>query len=322
MKKLIIQIPYYNEEKVLAITLSHLPKELPGIDKIEWLVIDDGSTDKTAEIAWECGVNYIVRHPINRGLSRAFMTGIEACLKAGADIIVNTDADNQYNGADIGSLIEPILQGNADMVVGTRPISQTKHFSVVKKILQKIGSWVVRLASNTKVEDAPSGFRAFTRNTASRLIVFSEYTYTLETIIQAGKQGLAIVSVPVRTNEDLRPSRLVKSLPRYLMRSVNTILRISITYSPFRFFFFVSLLFFAVGFFFLVEFTWFFLQGMEDTHVPSIVLGSFFVGVGFFLMVMGVLSDLLAIHRRLLEDIRWKLFDLNERISRLEGKEE
>ena len=226
MTKLIIQIPCYNEENTVGTTLAALPRHLPGIDTIEWLVIDDGSRDRTVEVAKDNGVDHIVQFPMNQGLAKAFMAGLEACVKAGADIIVNTDADNQYCADDIPKLIQPILLGKAEIVVGARPIWKTKHFSSTKKLLQQLGSAVVRLASKTNIPDAPSGFRAFSREAALRLNVFNNYTYTLETIIQAGQKGMAITSVPIRTNPVLRPSRLVKSTPTYVVRSLFTILRI------------------------------------------------------------------------------------------------
>ena len=209
MKVLIIQIPCYNEESTLGLTLSELPREIPGIDRIEWLIIDDGSTDKTIDVAKAHGVEHIIRLPQHRGLARAFEAGLQASVRAGADIIVNTDADNQYDAGDIPALITPIVQGNADVVIGARPISTSHHFSFMKKLLQHVGSWVVRQASRTTISDAASGFRAFSRDAAMRLHVFNSYTYTLETIIQAGQKGLAITSVPVRINAPLRPFPIV-----------------------------------------------------------------------------------------------------------------
>jgi len=231
--KLIIQIPCYNEEKTLPITLSALPREVPGIDTVEWLVINDGSTDKTAEVARAHGVDQVVSLPRNQGLAKAFLAGLETSLQAGADIIVNTDADNQYCAEDIPKLIDPILSGKAEIVVGTRSISEIEHFSPTKKILQKVGSWVVRLASKTDLPDAPSGFRAMSRNAAKRLNVFNEYTYTLETIIQSGQKNMAITSVPIRVNDTLRSSRLIKGMPSYVVRSISTIVRIFVVYKPF-----------------------------------------------------------------------------------------
>ena len=246
--KLIIQIPCYNEAETLAITLDALPREVPGFDKVEWLIIDDGCTDETVTVAAKKKVDHIVRHTQNKGLAQGFMSGLDACVRYGADVIVNTDADNQYNAEDIPALVKPILEGKADIAIGVRPIKSIEHFSPIKKILQKLGSWVVRVASNTKVPDAPSGFRAISRQTAQRLMVFNDYTYTLETIIQAGQKNMAIASVPVRVNKDLRPSRLVKSIPSYITRSIFTIIRIFIIYRPLRFFGIIGASLFAVGF--------------------------------------------------------------------------
>src|SRR5690349_21618168 len=245
--KLIIQIPCLNESGTLAIALAHLPRQVPGFDVVEWLVVDDGSTDDTAAIAKHCGVDHVVRHPVNRGLAAAFMTGLEAAVELGADVIVTTDADNQYDARDIETLVRPIIEQRAEMVIGARPIADTEHFSWLKKKLQLLGSAVVRAASNTRVTDAPSGFRAFTREAAQRLNVFSSYTYTLETIIQAGHSNIRVMSVPIRTNPDLRPSRLVKSIGRYVWRSSTTIVRVFATYKPLTFFWLVALFFLLVG---------------------------------------------------------------------------
>ncbi len=313
MNKLIIQIPCYNEEKTLGVALSALPRKIPGVKRVEWLIIDDGSRDGTVDVARKHGVDHIVQHPHNLGLARAFMTGLDACLEAGADIIVNTDADNQYNASDIPRLIEPILKGEAQMVVGARPIHKTRHFSPAKKILQSIGSWVVRKASHTKVQDAPSGFRAINRYAASRLIVFNGYTYTLETLIQAGRQGISVASVPIGTNEDLRPSRLVKNIPSYVFRSFETILRITMTYSPFRFFMALSAVFFLFSLICLSNFLYYFSLGQEDSHIPSVVVAGVFGTIAFFLLIAGLLADLMAINRKMLEDLRWRLFRMEER---------
>ena len=290
MTKLIIQIPCYNEEQTLPIALAALPRSLRGIDCIEWLIIDDGSHDCTVEVARACGVDHVVHHPKNLGLARAFMTGLDAALKAGADIIVNTDADNQYEAADIPLLLEPILQYRAELVIGARPITTTDHFSPMKKILQKFGSWIVRRFSDTDVDDAPSGFRAISRTAAVRLMVFDRYTYTLETIIQAGRQGIAITSVPIRTNKDLRPSRLVKNIRSYVQQSLQTILRISLIYSPGRFFAGLALLAGLFGLFFIGRFGWYFLQGTEDSHVPSVVIGMVGMGAAVGLGIVGFFS--------------------------------
>ena len=246
--KLIIQIPCYNEEETLPITLKELPREVEGIDKVEWLIINDGSTDNTVQVAKEYGVDHIVSYSRNKGLAKAFMAGIEECLKQGADIIVNTDADNQYNSADIPKLVQPILQGEADMVIGTRPINKTLHFSIIKKIFQRVGSFFVRRFSKTDVKDAPSGFRAINRKFAKELNVFNEFTYTLETIIQAGQKSFNVVSAPIRTNPQLRKSRLFKSIFSYLRRSAIVILRIFITYKPLKFFVYTGSIVFLIGF--------------------------------------------------------------------------
>lgn len=314
MTKLIIQIPCYNEEKTLGTTLAALPRHIPGVDTIEWLVIDDGSQDRTVEVAKANGVDHIVRFPRNQGLAKAFMTGLETCLQAGADIIVNTDADNQYCADDIPKLIEPILRGQAEIVVGARPISQIKHFSPTKKLLQKFGSWIVRVASNTSIPDAPSGFRAISREAAMRLNVFNAYTYTLETIIQAGQKGMAITSVPIRTNDYLRPSRLVKSIPSYIQRSAFTILRIFMTYKPLRFFTILGSLPFVLGF--LLGVRWLILFWLEQgtrARAPSLILAAVLILIGFQLWMFGLVADLMAVNRRMLEDIqlRMRRADLN-----------
>ncbi|QIZ69240.1 glycosyltransferase family 2 protein [Oxynema aestuarii] len=307
MTKLIIQIPCYNEERTLGVTLSELPRQLPGIDQIEWLIVDDGSRDRTVEVAKACGVDRIVRLGSNQGLAKAFMAGLEASLKAGADIIVNTDADNQYCAEDIPKLIEPILLGDAEITIGERPIADIEHFSPTKKALQRLGSWVVRLASNTKIPDAPSGFRAFSREAAMRLNVFNEYTYTLETIIQAGQKGMAITSVPIRTNGFLRPSRLVKSIPAYIRRSIFTIFRIFMTYKPLRFFLILGSFPFGLGFILGVRWIVYFLMGTERTRIPSLILAAILMLMGFQLWMLGLVADLMAVNRKLLEEIQLRL---------------
>jgi glycosyltransferase involved in cell wall biosynthesis len=305
--KLIIQIPCYNEEATLGLTLSQLPRQLPGIDQIEWLIINDGSIDNTVEVAKACGVDHIINFEHNQGLAKAFMAGIEAALKAGADIIINTDADNQYCAADIPKLIEPIIEGRAEIVIGSRPIQDIKHFSPTKKLLQKLGSWVVRVASNTKIPDAPSGFRAISREAALRLNVFNEYTYTLETIIQAGQRGMAIASIPIRTNEDLRPSRLVKSIPLYIQRSIFTIIRIFMAYKPLRFFTILGSFPFSIGFLLGIRWLIYFLMGSERTRLPSLILAAILIIIGVQLWILGLVADLMAVNRKLLEDIQLRL---------------
>lgn len=305
--KLIIQIPCFNEAKTLSIALSALPRTVPGFDTVEWLIIDDGSQDDTVKVARECGVDHVVRHTRNQGLARGFMTGLDACLRLGADVIVNTDADNQYNADDIPALVAPILEHRADIVVGARPIETIEHFSPIKKMLQKLGSWVVRVASNTDIPDAPSGFRAMSRTAAQRLMVFNNYTYTLETIIQAGQKNMAITSVPIRVNEDLRPSRLVKSIPSYIKRSIATIIRIFIIYRPFRFFGTIGALLFGAGFLIGLRFLAAYLGGEGAGHVQSLILAGALLAMGFQAILVAFLADLLAANRKLLEDVRFRL---------------
>lgn len=305
--KLIIQIPCYNEEATLGVALAELPREIPGIDKVEWLVINDGSIDRTVEVAKQCGVDHIVSFSHNQGLAKGFMAGIEACLKAGADIIVNTDADNQYCAADIPKLIEPILAGRAEIVIGARPIQDIKHFSPIKKFLQKLGSWVVRIASNTDIPDAPSGFRAMSREAAIQFNVFNEYTYTLETIIQAGQKGMAITYVPIRTNGYLRPSRLVKSISSYVQRSIFTIIRIFMTYQPLRFFTMLGSVPFGLGFLLCLRWLFLYFTGTDRSHVPSLVLAAVLLIIGVQLWILGLVADLMSVNRKLLEDVQLRL---------------
>lgn len=312
--KLIIQIPCLNESGTLAIALAALPRTVPGFDAVERLIIDDGSTDDTVRVALENGVDHVVRHTRNQGLARGFMTGLDACLRLGADVIVNTDADNQYNADDIPLLTAPIVAGKADIVVGARPIETIEHFSPVKKLLQKLGSWVVRVASKTDIPDAPSGFRAMSRSAAQRLMVFNDYTYTLETIIQAGQKNMAITSVPIRVNGDLRPSRLVKSIPSYIKRSIVTIVRIFVVYQPFRFFGAVGAVLFGVGFLIGLRFLWMYLTGHGEGHVQSLILAGVLLGIGFQTFLVAFLADLLAANRKLLEEVRFRLWNQEETI--------
>lgn len=306
-RKLIIQVPCYNEQETLSVTLAELPRVVEGFETVEWLVIDDGSSDRTVEVARRSGADHIVSLPHNQGLAKAFMAGIEASLKAGADVIVNTDADNQYSAASIPALVRPILDGSAQIVVGARPISQIDEFSVVKKALQRLGSAVVRLASGTRIPDAPSGFRAFHRDAALRLYVFGSYTYTLETIIQAGRKNIPIVSVPVDVNPATRPSRLVRSIPSYVYRSVLSIARIFVLYKPFRFFFvlasFVALPGVILGSRFILNY----LNGNGAGHVQSLILAAILIVTAMVIFVAGVLSDLTASNRLLLEEVRMRL---------------
>ena len=305
--KLIIQIPCYNEEEDLPMALAELPREVPGFDAVEWLVIDDGSRDGTVAVARAHGVDHVISLPRNRGLASAFTAGLEAGLALGADVIVNTDADNQYCADDIPALVGPIVRGEAELVIGERPITDIAHFSPLKKALQKLGSAVVRWLSRTDVRDAPSGFRAMSRGAAMRLNVFSEYTYTLETIIQAGQKGMAVTSVPVRVNGATRPSRLVSGLGSYVQRSVATMLRIFVTYRPLRVFATVGGVVFAAGFLLGLRFLWYYLQGEGDGMIQSTILAALLMGTGAFLGVMGLVVDLIAVNRMLLEKLQWKL---------------
>lgn len=318
MTKVIIQIPCYNEEESLPVTLEKLPRSLPGVDMVEWLVVDDGSTDRTAQVAREHGVDHLVQLPRNQGLARAFARGLEASVQAGADIVVNTDADNQYFAGDIPRLIEPILSGEAEMVVGERPINDIPHFSPLKKALQRLGSWVVRLVSKTDVPDAPSGFRAMSREAAMKLQVFNSYSYVLETLIQAGHKGMAVTSVPVRTNPELRPSRLFRSTVGYVARQGLTIVRIFMTYRPFAFFAVPGTLVFVLGFAGGLRFLYFFLIGEGAGHVQSVILSALLLGSGVFLVVVGLLADLTSVNRKLLEGLDWRLRRLEEMRTRSE----
>ena len=313
--KLIIQIPCYNEAATLGIALAALPREVPGFDKVEWLIIDDGCTDNTVEVARAHGVDHVVRHTRNQGLARGFMNGLQACLEHGADVIVNTDADNQYNADDIPLLTQPIIDGRADIVIGARPIAAIEHFSPVKKLLQKLGSWVVRVASKTRIPDAPSGFRAISRSAARRLTVFSDYTYTLETIIQAGQKNMAITSVPIRVNGDLRPSRLVKSIWSYIQRSIVTIIRVFVIYRPFRFFATIGLTLFTAGFLIGLRFLFKWLTtGGYDGHVQSLILSSSLLIIGFHTILIAFVADLLSANRKLMEEVRTLTLENRDRM--------
>jgi glycosyltransferase involved in cell wall biosynthesis len=303
MSHMIIQIPAYNEEESIGKTLAALPRQMPGFTRVEWLLIDDGSTDGTAHAA---GVDHVVTLSHNRGLASAFMAGIEACLKLGADVIVNTDADNQYDASGIPDLVRPIQEGRAVMVVGERPIASMKEFSVVKRVLQKLGSAVVRFVSATDVPDAPSGFRAIHREAALQLCVFSNYTYTLETLIQAGRKNLPVTSVQVRVNRVTRPSRLVRSVPGYVARSLMTIFRIFVLYKPFRFFFLLGTLFLIPGLVIGVRFLLAWLQGDSQGHIQSLILAAILILAAFVTYAAGLLADLIAANRLLLEELRMR----------------
>jgi glycosyltransferase involved in cell wall biosynthesis len=308
--KLVIQIPCLNEALNLPAVLADLPKHISGVDSIEVLVVDDGSTDGTADLARSLGANHVVRLPRHRGLAAAFARGVQKALELGADIIVNTDGDHQYRGEDVPRLIQPILDGTADLVVGDRQVQTVRHFSLWKKWLQKTGSLVVRWASGTGVPDATSGFRALSREAALRLEIFSTYTYTLETIIQAGRKGLTVVSVPVRTNEIRRRSRLIRSVPGYVLRSAVTILRVFLMYEALRVFLILGTLPFLAGLLLLVRFLYFYSIGDGDGHIQSLILASILVVLGFQTFLLGLLGDLIAKNRHLSEETNYRLKQL------------
>ena len=303
--KLIIQIPCYNEAETLEIALNDLPKKLDGVDEIEYLIVNDGSKDKTVEVALNWGVHHVVSFTQNKGLAKGFMAGIEACLSYGADIIVNTDADNQYCGEDIGKLIRPILDGEADIVVGERPIDNTEHFSWIKKKLQHLGSWVVRKASGTDIPDAPSGFRAFSREAAMHINVINEYTYTLETIVQAGRNKMAITSVPIRTNPELRKSRLFHSMWGYVKKSMLTILRALLMYKSLFCRTVVGAVPFLVGLGIGIRFLVYYFSGQMSGHVQSLILACTLMIIGFMTFVIGMLADVMSANRKLIEDVQY-----------------
>lgn len=305
--KLIIQVPCYNEEETLGITYNDLPKHIDGIDEIEYLIINDGSKDRTVEVAKELGFHHVVNFKRNKGLAKGFMAGLDACLHLGADIIVNTDADNQYCGADIEKLVRPILENKADIVIGERPIDETEHFSWKKKKFQHLGSWVVRVASGTDIPDAPSGFRAYSREAALRLNVVNEYTYTLETIIQAGHDKLAMASVPIRTNGETRPSRLFSSMWRYMKRSTTVIIRSFLMYKPLRFFSILGSLMLLFGILLGARFLYFFLTGSGGGHTQSLILAAVLMLAGFQSIVVGLLGDVIAANRKILQDVQYRV---------------
>lgn len=303
--KLIIQIPCYNEADTLEAALNDLPEYLEGIDEIEYLIINDGSCDATVEVARKWGVHHIVNFSQNKGLAKGFMAGLDGCLRNGADIIVNTDADNQYCAEDIQELIRPILDGRADMVVGARPIDETEHFSYMKKKLQHLGSWAVRRASNTDIPDAPSGFRAMTRDTAMRINVVNDYTYTLETIVQAGREKIAVTSVPIHTNPQLRPSRLFNGVWAYVKKSIVIILRAYMMYQPLKAFTYISILPTVTGLGIGLRFLFFLFSQGGTGHVQSLILACTLIIIGFLTFMIGLVSDLMASNRRILTDTQY-----------------
>ncbi len=307
MKKLIIQIPCLNEATTLPATLADLPRAIAGIDIVEVLVIDDGSRDGTAEVALSCGVEHVVRLRRNKGLAAAFMAGIDASLKAGADFIVNTDADNQYAGHEIPKLLAPLLSGDADIVIGDRNIGELRHMSWRKRQLQLLGSWVVRQVSNTNVPDTTSGFRAYTREAALRMTIVSEFSYTLESIIQAGKKRMAIAHVPVSTNARTRESRLFDSVFSYIKRSAATIVRIYAMYEPLKVFTYLGLAVFGSGLAISVRFLYFYFTNKGDGHLQSLIASAVLMIVGFQVLVIGLLADVISGNRKLLEDLLYRV---------------
>ncbi|MCR5770975.1 MAG: glycosyltransferase family 2 protein [Butyrivibrio sp.] len=303
--KLIIQIPCYNEAETLEVALNDLPRHIDGIDEIEYLIINDGSKDNTVEVARNWGVHHIVNFKQNQGLAKGFIAGLDGCLRCGADIIVNTDADDQYKGEDIEKIVRPILNGEADIVIGARPIDETEHFSYIKKKLQHLGSWTVRKVSNTNIPDAPSGFRAFSRDAAMKLNVVNDYTYTLETIVQAGRESIPMTSVPIRTNAELRPSRLFKSIWGYVKKSMLTILRAYVMYKPLKAFTILSFPFVVLGVGIGIRFLYFITQGTSGGHVQSLILGCMLIIIGALIFVMGIMADTIAANRRILQDVQY-----------------
>ena len=307
MSKLIIQIPCLNESATLPETLNDLPKNIPGIDIIEILVIDDGSTDNTASVAREHGVHHVIRFKRNRGLAAAFAAGLDACLKHGADFIVNTDADNQYSGADVAKLLEPLVGGHADVTIGDRNISSLKHLPIIRRILQRLGSWVVRQVSSTNVPDSTSGFRAYTREAALSMTLVSEFSYTLESIIQAGKKRLAIAHVLIDTNPKTRESRLFKSVASYVKKSAATIIRVYAMYEPLKIFTYIGIVFFGAGFAISRRFLYFYLNDAGQGHLQSLILSAVLMIVGFQVLLIGLVADVISGNRKLIEDLVYRV---------------
>jgi len=304
--KLVIQIPCYNEEDTLPTTFADLPRRIEGIDQIEVVVIDDGSKDRTSQVARAIGVDHIIRFVNRRGLAHAFSAGINAATRLGADVIVNTDADNQYCAADIEKLIAPILKREADIVIGDRNVNTIKHFSFTKRKLQLLGSWVVRQVSGTKIPDATSGFRAYSREAALRSNVVTDFTYTLETIISAGKKRMAIHHIPVRTNPVTRESRLFNKTWDYLKKSIVTIIRIYTHYEPLKIFFYIGSVVFGIGAAIGFRFLYYYLFGNSQGHIQSLILAAVLLIVGFQIVLIGLVSDLIFGNRKILEEILYR----------------
>jgi glycosyltransferase involved in cell wall biosynthesis len=301
--KLIVQIPAYNEEATIAQTLRDIPKKLDGINTVETLVIDDGSTDNTADVARKAGATHVVQLKTHRGLSSAFTAGIDAAIRLGADVIVNTDADNQYLGADVARLVAPIVKGTAEVVIGDREVAKSEHMSPLKRLLQRLGSWTVGKASGLTVGDVTSGFRAFSREAALQINVFNPFTYTLETIIQSGNRNLGVQTVTIRTNAPTRPSRLYRGIGTYMRKSVATIFRIYTLYKPLKTFFAIGAVLMLAGVAIGARFLWYFLQGDRGGHVQSLILAAVFLIVGFQTMLIGLMADLISVNRRLSEEL-------------------
>jgi len=305
--KLMIQIPCYNEEKTLSVTYKDLPKRIEGIDTIETLVIDDGSADRTSEAARDIGVEHVLSFKNNKGLARAFSAGIEKCLELGADVIVNTDADNQYCGQDIPKLVKPVIEGKADVVVGDRQTDKIPHFSWTKKKLQKTGSALIRKLSNTEVADTVSGFRAFSRDAAIRITTLTEFSYTIESLIQLGNQKLKIISVPIRTNDELRKSRLFKSIPGFLSLQLSTILRVYATYKALRVFTAIGLIVILPGLLGFGRFLYYFFTVGGEGHIQSLIFSTVLINIGFIVFMFGIIADLISSNRKLIETALYKI---------------
>nr|WP_298926451.1 glycosyltransferase family 2 protein [uncultured Erythrobacter sp.] len=320
MTKLIIQIPCLNEAEVLPETLAKLPRSLPGVDVIEYLIIDDGSSDDTSGIARRWGVHHIVRHRRNRGLAEAFRNGIDKCLAEGADIIVNTDADGQYAGEDIATIVAPVVAGEADIVIGDRSVAENAHFSPFKRLLQRLGSYVVRTLSATDITDAVSGFRAMTRDAVQRINITTEFSYTTDMLIQAGRKRLSIKSVPIRTNSATRPSRLFKSIPRFIMSQGMTITRAYTTFNALRVFTLLGAALTFVGLMPMARFLWFFINGEGAGHIQSLVIGGALLTVGVLVATLGILADLIATNRKLMEASILKLRRIEEKLEAVEAE--
>ena len=312
--KIIVQIPCYNEEDTLPQTVRDIPRDIEGADVVEVLIIDDGSSDRTIEVAREIGVDHIVKNTCNKGLARTFLVGLDACMRLGADIIVNTDGDNQYCGEDIKKLVAPILEGKADMVVGDRQTDDVPHFSPVKKKLQKLGSLVVRILSETSVPDAVSGFRALSRDTALQMNIVSSFSYTIETVIQAGKKHLAVTSVPIRTNPKTRESRLFKSIPNFIQNQLTTIVRMYTMYQPMRVFFYIGCLMILAGFIPSLRFLFYFITGEGSGHIQSLIFAAIMFIVGFQVFMIGLVADVISFNRRLIEEtlVRVRRMELSD----------